>query len=395
MNSFPIRRARGFSLIELMISIVIGLLALMFATRLLATSEQNKQAALGGSDSMQNGMVAMFSISGDAAQAGWGLNDPLIVGCNTVFEDEEGFALATATRGATTITPLAPAVIESNGENPDRITLYSGSSAGGTATLRLVTDYDSGNQILVDRVPYGFDRGDVILVAPETLGAADCSLAQVSNETDDLPSPPAQQFLMIESGGAFRFNTGDLGADYTGSQSRLFNLGPAGQLSFHTWSVANGFLQLRSTDLEGSGSAPAPVADNIVSIKAQYGFDTRPAASFDPESGLTVSRWSPTMIDADGNGVIGSAGDYQRVAALRVAVVARARAPERAPAGGECTATPQRPVLFAVDGPAGVDAVPMTVNVAVANDAVPWQCYRYRVFENIVPLRNAAWRPTA
>lgn len=142
--------------------------------------------------------------------------------------------------------------------------------------------------------------------------------------------------------------------------------------------------------------APAAVTDNIVSIKAQYGFDTRPAAAFNPETGLTVSSWSPTMIDADGNGVVGSPGDYQRVAALRVAVVARARAPERAPAGGgECTATPQRPVVFAVDGPAGVAAVPMTVNVSVANDAVPWQCYRYRVFENIVPLRNAAWRPTA
>ena len=75
-------RARGFSLVELMVSVVVGLLALMFATRLVINGEQNKQSSLGGSDSMQNGMLALFSISGDAAQAGWGLNDPLIAGCN-------------------------------------------------------------------------------------------------------------------------------------------------------------------------------------------------------------------------------------------------------------------------------------------------------------------------
>jgi type IV pilus assembly protein PilW len=33
------------------------------------------------------------------------------------------------------------------------------------------------------------------------------------------------------------------------------------------------------------------------------------------------------------------------------------------------------------------------VNVAVAGDTLDWKCYRYRVFETIVPIRNAQWRP--
>ena len=33
------------------------------------------------------------------------------------------------------------------------------------------------------------------------------------------------------------------------------------------------------------------------------------------------------------------------------------------------------------------------VNVAVAGDTMDWKCYRYRVFETIVPIRNAQWRP--
>jgi type IV pilus assembly protein PilW len=142
-------------------------------------------------------------------------------------------------------------------------------------------------------------------------------------------------------------------------------------------------------------AAGAVVADNIVSIKAQYGFDTRAGAAFQPTSGLQVSQWSASMIDADGDGVAGSAGDYQRVAALRLAVVARSKAPERADAStGTCTATANQPTVFSSAQPAGVAAVPVTINVAVTGDPVDWHCYRYRVFETIVPLRNMSWRPT-
>jgi type IV pilus assembly protein PilW len=42
-----------------------------------------------------------------------------------------------------------------------------------------------------------------------------------------------------------------------------------------------------------------------------------------------------------------------------------------------------------------VTAVPVTVDVAVAGDSNDWRCYRYRVFETVVNLRNAGWRPQA
>jgi type IV pilus assembly protein PilW len=45
-------RQRGFSLVELMISVVIGLLALMFAVRLMSGSNQAQRAGIGSSDSM-------------------------------------------------------------------------------------------------------------------------------------------------------------------------------------------------------------------------------------------------------------------------------------------------------------------------------------------------------
>ncbi|WP_317201042.1 PilW family protein [Janthinobacterium sp.] len=387
MNAARARRRGGFSVVELMVSVVIGLLALMFATRLVANSEKTKQASLGGSDAMQNGMVALFSVSNDAAQAGWGLNDPLISGCNTVFSDTAGFALAGATRGGVAVTPLAGAVIVSNGLDPDQLSLYSGTSMSGTGTLRVIS-YAGGNSIDVDRGSYGFALNDVILVAPETLGN-NCALAQIAQD------PAGNPQLRIDAGAGQRFNTGALGAPFDAYKARLFNLGPAAALSFHTWSVRNGFLQLRATDLAGASQAGATVIDNVVSLKAQYGFDTRVGAAFTPTSGPLVAQWSGGMIDADGDGVVGGAADYQHVVALRIAVVARSKNPDKPGADGSCSSTAVAPTVFSAAQPFGVTAVPVTVNVAVAGDPVSWKCYRYRVFETIVPLRNAGWRPTA
>ncbi|WP_020652284.1 PilW family protein [Massilia niastensis] len=387
-------RAAGFSLVELMVSVVIGLLAVLFATRIMTGSEQTKDAALGSSDSMQNGMLAMFSISADAEQAGYGLNDPLINGCDTRMTDANGYQLAPAQRGGVAVRPLAPAVIEPGGAGSDRVTLYAGSASSGTATLRLTADYIGGTRIDVDRVPFGFRRGDVIAVVPEKTTGAGCALAQISNTPEDLPGPPALQYLMI-GGAGLRYNSGSLGAAFTGGAARLFNLGPEAGLAFHTWSVEDGYLRLRATNMAGAGAASQAVADNIVSLKAQYGFDTRAEADFVPEEGVQVGRWSSDMLDADGDGVSGGAGDYQRIAALRIAVVARARNPERPDAKGACSATLEQPTVFASEQPQGVAAAPVEVEVEVEDDPIAWSCYRYRVFETIVPLRNAGWRPSA
>jgi type IV pilus assembly protein PilW len=394
----PVPRARGFSLIELMVSVVVGLLALMFATRLFVASEYNREASLGGSDSMQNGMQALFSINRDVAQSGWGLNDPLIAGCNTVFADTKGYQLSSATRSdvGASITPMSAVLIESNGANPDKITLYAGSSLSGTGEVGLSKDYAGEASIAVDRIAFGFLRGDAILVVPEASDGVTikCALAQIA-------APPSLvsgvQVLSIATGAANRFNqAGGLGQNYKAGITRLFNLGPADALSLHSWSVANGFLRLLASNLDGAAAAPQSVVDNIVSLKAQYGFDTAAAAGFNPETGMHVSQWSASMMDADNDGITGGPGDYQRIAAVRIAVVARSRNPDKPAPGGACAATTVLPKVFVTSNPVGVKApAPVNVAVAVAGDTLDWKCYRYRVFETVVPMRNLAWRPTS
>ena len=290
-------------------------------------------------------------------------------------------------RGATVVHPLAAAVITNGGEGPDDVTLYAGTATSGTATVRLVSNYNGGNQIALDRAPYGFAVGDVIVAAPED-SVGQCALAQISTLKND----PA---MLGFASTADRFNTGELGRNFPGSATRVFNLGRSANLAFHTWRVDDGVLRLRATNLGNSGGDGEAVADNIVSLKAQYGFDTRAVAAFDPELGMQVRRWSNTMIDADGDGVIGNPGDYQRVAALRIAVVARNKSPQRVAASGTCNTTTEALTVFGTAQPSGVTAVPVTLDLDVEADSVDWKCYRYRAFETVVPLRNAGWRPTA
>ncbi len=388
----PGRFATGFSLVELMVSVVIGLLALGFATRMVVSSEVNKQTAMGGSDSMQNGVVALFSIERELAQAGWGLNDPILAGCDTVFNDTSGYTLPSAARGGATVTPLASVVIQSNSGGSDLLSINAGSSYSSTGMALIANNYAaSATAIDIDRAPYGFTGsdtalagGDVIVVAPDNVGSARCALGMVSQVV--APAAPGQNQLRIAGGGVNRFNNAGLGVAYGALAARVFNLGPAANLSFHGWSVDQGFLKLRATNLAGAVTGAQAVTDNIVALKAQYGLDQRAGAAFTPELGMQVTSWSGPMLDADNDGTAGSAGDYGRIAAVRIAVVARSRNPEKPSATtGLCTATTTAPTVF------GGTAV----SLAVTGDSVPWQCYRYRVFETIVPIRNSGWRPTA
>jgi type IV pilus assembly protein PilW len=366
-----LRRGRGFSLVELMVSVVVGLLALMFATRLIINAEQNKSVSLGGSDSMQNGMLAMFSISGDAGQAGWGLNDNMLIGCNTGFTDANGYQLATAQLDGVNITPLAPVVIQSNGANSDQISFYSGTSSVAIGSVPLNGAYADGQSTAATAASpttsYGIEANMVVVFAQETATAnSPCTLAELSSA--------------LQAGGAvnldpgLRFNSAAGYGHSFSTPARFFMLGLENKLAFHTWSVQNGILMLRATNLAGSETTPSSVVDNVVAIKAQYGFDTRTAANFIPTGGMQVGQWSSTMIDADGDGHVGGMGDYQRVAAVRLAVIARSKTVEKpSQTSGQCTATTAQPIVFGSAAPAAVAAVPVTVNVAVTGDPIDWK----------------------
>ena len=71
--------------------------------------------------------------------------------------------------------------------------------------------------------------------------------------------------------------------------------------------------------------------------------------------------------------MIGGAGDYQRIAAVRLGGVARSKNVEKPAANRACNATTVLPTVFASAAPASVPAAPVQVNVAVAGDTVDWK----------------------
>lgn len=383
------RRARGFSLVELMVSLTIGLIAMVFASRVFLKNEAVGQSTSTGSEAMQNGMVALFTIAGEAEQAGYALNSRYLIGCDTAFRDNGGYALTPAARGSDTIFPLSPVIIESNATGSDAITFYAGSGNGGTAQWGLHANYSDGTRIDVDSKTYSLRQEDrnVLVVAP-TNGSGKCSIAQVS----DLGADAAGSYITIATGANFRYNLGYLGdaagrrSTYAGGYARVFSLGPERSLSFHRWSLnttdarrgtTGTFLQLQATDFGGASTAQT-VAGDIVSLKAQYGLRMT-------DGSLT---WSSAMIDADGSGVVGDAGDWQAIVAVRLAVVARSKSHDTAPAGGTCAATTDdtRPKVFGTAVPAG--STPSEVTVYLPSSPSDWRCYRYRTFETVVNLRN-------
>lgn len=390
---------QGFSLVELMVAVTIGLLAVLAASVAMTSFEGNKRNSVSSSDAMQNGYLAVFAIEGDGAKAGWGLNDSWLIGCPTLMYD----ARLPPTSGAYPLglggagpQVLAPAIINSsNGAAPDQISFYSGASATGTGALSISGgNYNGdGNPIPVSTPTPTFFPGDVYVVAapPQPTPRPNCLIGQATSIVVGAPNQIVHNSGTI-AGTTFptRFNNaGGLAPGTTYDQSaKVFNLGPgeAGMNrgpvpTFRTWFIQNGTLMIRASDvLTGNRVVDSPAVGNIVSLKAQYGI--RPAG------GALV--WSNILTDSDGDGNLGSAGDWLNVVAVRIAIVARSREVDKPATGGTtCTTTTVAPLVF--DQPAGTG---LPVTVTVAGDTADWTCYRYRVFESVIPLRNVAWRPS-
>jgi type IV pilus assembly protein PilW len=219
---------------------------------------------------------------------------------------------------------------------------------------------------------YGFAPGDVVIAVES---GKDCTIAQVT----ETPGTPGQTDNVIHNSGNYkddagvthpaRYNkAGGLGVAYSTS-GYLYNLGA---LPYKiTYRVENSRLTWQNEMRDG---ASTPILDNIVQVQAQYGKDNvRDPA--DPNFGI-VSQWDDVTPAA-------GSPDWRRIIAVRVALVARSTTPEKPdPATGVCNTTAANPKW-------ANESQEIDLSVTGAD----WQCYRYKVFQTVVPLRNLIWRP--
>src|SRR3990167_3252715 len=65
----------GFSLVEIMVGMVIGLISTIIVMQVFATFEGQKRTTTGGSDAQTNGGVGLYTIERDMRMAGYGFTD--------------------------------------------------------------------------------------------------------------------------------------------------------------------------------------------------------------------------------------------------------------------------------------------------------------------------------
>src|SRR4051812_22699206 len=75
------RRARGFGIVEVLVAMVVGMLAVAAITAVFWSSEAQKRTITSGADASENGLVALSPLERDARVAGLGLME---IACTAV-----------------------------------------------------------------------------------------------------------------------------------------------------------------------------------------------------------------------------------------------------------------------------------------------------------------------
>lgn len=340
------RRSAGFSLVELMVAVVVGLLGILAITSVFLQFEGQKRTTTGSGDAQENALVAMITLERDLRMAGLGL---VGLGCATVNGYNAGLAPT-----AVSFAPLPVSIARDvPAAGSDTLTLVHSASAFGNVPTRLTAPMVTSDDPLSAANGDGFSRGDVILISE---GNKDCSLLQASAAATrvganwTLDHAPSEPYNPPPGTNVFPAGGYATGAVVT-------NLGPMVRREYFVQGTS---LMMRDRNIADSAVAPLnplPIVDGVIAIRAQYGRDTN----------------ADGYIDLFDNTAPASAAE---VVAVRLAVVARS---------GQLEKTVVSPALLPLwSGGTLADGG------AVALDATA-QRYRYKVYQTTIPLRNVIW----
>lgn len=366
MSKLSIHRPAGFGLVEIMVGMVIGMLAVIVMLQVFALSEERKRTTTSGGDAQSTGVITFYQLQKDIGQAGYGFAATDLFNCNITWAVASGSNLATA-------IPLAPvtinpptSIIPAGDPNTDRLLVIYGNTNGEPQGNPINSSSGTGYKV---QMPSSFTSGDKVVAAPTTC-ASDLILDRVTG-TDTTTVTVA---------------TGSTGVT-------LYNLGPAPTAL--AYRVRNGNLTVCDYIVNDCGldsnksldSVWIPIASNIVSMKALYARDASVTMDGIPDTYDQITPGSAS----DTSGIAPKCG-WARISGVSMALVARnsqydksivtttarnAPAPVNAPTwAGNATAS-----IIATTGTLGPDAV--------ADE--PWKHYRYKVFQGVVPIRNLAW----
>lgn len=391
------RHSRGFTLVELMVAMTIGLvLALGVSLTMLSMGQQFR--VVGATSSAQvNAQLALSLINEAGRSAGVGLfnnGQPL---CQSFNAWHSG---TTVSNG----TPLLPARIIDGGSNTasDRLVFSASTAIGPLSGSPVLDAMVSAATEIVATHGTALATGDLAIVGVPGAATVPCLLFQVTGV--------ATKTLAAECGGnatQCKWLSHAAGGDYnppagTFTTEPRYGFDTAGTVvgpavvqpfggSFRQQAYAllcdtlvqyDAFTEVPTCStgpLSFGGGANALVTD-IVLMQAQYGISN--------DANDSVEAW----VDASGGTwSTPSATDISRIKALRVVLVSRSKEP--APdlvTAASCT----NPAGVVNTGPCSFgDAEAPVIDLSGTTVAAgqSWRNYRYRVHKAVIPLRNMIW----
>lgn len=359
----------GFTIVELMIAVVLGLLTVLIVSQVLLQAETRRRTIASGSDAQLNGALSLYTLQRDIQMAGYGSNAiPAVMGCklNRQF----------GSTGTARQTPLAPVVITAgaNGD-PDQITVMQARTRQASMPMltKEIHNAKSSESFVVDS-SMGVNVGDMMAIAPATItdyASSDCRLFQVAGNTLSTTNIPHAQSTTTGQGSWNHANT--FSADMP-DKSVLINMGSP---VLRTYSVSAQQNLVASDVSWADGIEPPPqnLFAQIVNMQALYGKDTNDDGAVD-----TYNKATPT-----------TPAGWQQVLTVRLVVVARSAKRELT---NVTTAQPTWDVgtqyTYGDVTPAECNGASKCVTLKV-NHLPDWQRYRYKVYDTVVPLRNVLW----
>lgn len=415
-------RIRGFSLIELMVGLTIGFIAVAIIMQSLSVFESHKRTTTAGVDAQENGLLALMAIETDIRKAGVAFNHPMAFSCQNFFSHFQNTTGVGTPEAVGSFIP-APVLIQDNevkfaagttvadSVTVDRIHVRGGINFSGSQPTqlsaamkidststppKLVLEVDRAYDFRGDPVNAGDPPADLIMVTSPDFTY--CSLMKVSSVDVGLKR------LTITNGTSPEYNPTHTYMDSNNwpgfgasphplypTTSYVFRIGStvAGGIRNVAYTVDANNSLVASVSFSGAPADTEVVSSEIVALQAQYGVSTT-KASKDIDSWVNPSGATWGYAALTGN-TSAAADNRQRIKAIRIAVVARSSQRDGAIVTTACTrnnAVNFGPCSWTDD--TATNPAPAIDLRASAGDT-EWQHYRYRVYQTVIPMRNVLW----
>lgn len=364
-------RQQGFTLAELLIASFVALISLLVIGQVTILSDRQHRSTVGTSDAQTTGALALFTLERDARMAGYGIVNSNSLGCTPVqYYYNPGAGNCTTPCYSKPANPastypdltLAPIVIENGaGTAPDALTFTYSNPTQRVIPGVLDETMPNASAELKLQDASGFYVDDMIIV--HTPGTTNCSLMQVTQV-----QLASAQKLQHNAGASAPYNPVGGTSLYPAYQKGaiVYNLGRPimrrYDISSNQLRLTEMFTYATPSSLPAFNTTPQVLYEQVVDLQAQYGKDTN-------ADGVADTWDNTTPVNAAG---------WIQVVSVRIGLLVRSKDLEKQEAGA-CTATTTTPTW------------------AGGNLTVPGglpSCYKYRVFQTTVPLRNMIWRET-